>query len=260
MLETQHLKDFSIATWYEQFKDITLKAIIIELAPELLCKFRSDDYETEAEEICSTDYINQLNDALKTLNNDAFVKNNWHAPIDARFMSFGNTLKVTNISELILYFTSSDIVMNDFENKNFDSYCIVLRPWMNIHPASEFRCIVVNNVLRGISPRDWLTYYEHYAVEGPDIIHKISNFFKENIYNKFPKTTYIFDIFMTFPDSITLLDFGPLTSKTNLYAFNWREIQSIMSKGSTEEVAPVFRYLESDIGIMTRADALYKIT
>lgn len=65
-------------------------------------------------------------------------------------MSFGNTLKVTNISELILYFTSSDIVMNDFENKNFDSYCIVLRPWMNIHPASEFRCIVVNNVLRGI--------------------------------------------------------------------------------------------------------------
>lgn len=40
----------------------------------------------------------------------------------------------------------------------------------------------------------------------------------------------IFDVFITYPDAITLVDFSPLTSKTNLYAFTWKEIQNIMKK------------------------------
>lgn len=67
---------------------------------------------------------------------------------DAKFVSFGNTLKVTNVDDVILYLNASDIVMNDFSVKDA-KFCIALRPWMNIHPAAEFRCIVINNVLRG---------------------------------------------------------------------------------------------------------------
>lgn len=104
-------------------------------------------------------------------------------------MSFCNTMKVTDVSDLVLFFTSSDIIMNDFSNKSFDSFCIALRPWVDIHPASEFRCVVINNILRGISPRDWPTFYAHYAEEGPGIISKVSAFFKEHIRNKFPKHT-----------------------------------------------------------------------
>ena len=69
-------------------------------------------------------------------------------------MSFGNVLKVTNIDDLFLYLKASSIIMMDIENENFAPHCIVLRPWLNIHPASEFRCIVINNILRGITNED----------------------------------------------------------------------------------------------------------
>lgn len=65
-------------------------------------------------------------------------------------MSFGNMLKVTTLDELILYLNASDIIINDFNCKDVKFY-IALRPWLNIHPASEFRCIVINNVIRGRS-------------------------------------------------------------------------------------------------------------
>lgn len=67
-------------SWYDQFKSITLKTIIINLAPELLEKFRKEDFESEIEDICNVDYVNQIKNAIQSLNNDAFVKNNWHAP------------------------------------------------------------------------------------------------------------------------------------------------------------------------------------
>lgn len=67
-----------------------------------------------------------------------------------------------------------------------------------------------------------------------------------------------------------LVDFGPLNAKAKLHAFKWSEIQPIMQKvnfflyyqrhclrlflqSSTEDVVPVFRYLESDVGILTPA-------
>lgn len=95
------------------------------------------------------EYVNQIKNTIHQFNNEAFVKNNWHAPVDAKFVSFGNTLKVTNLDDVILYLNASDIIMNDFNHKDVN-FCIALRPWMNIHPASEFRCIVINNVLRGL--------------------------------------------------------------------------------------------------------------
>lgn len=100
-------------------------------------------------------------------------------------MSLGNTLKVTNVEELILYLNASDRIMQDFSYKDV-KFCIALRPWLNIHPATEFRCIVVNNVLRGITPRDWLTYYPHFNEDGPKIIQAILHFFCEKIKDKFP--------------------------------------------------------------------------
>lgn len=65
-------------------------------------------------------------------------------------MSFSNTLKVTNLNDLILFLNASDVIINDFNCKDMKFY-IALKPWLNIHPASEFRCIVVNKILRGIA-------------------------------------------------------------------------------------------------------------
>lgn len=59
---------------------------------QLLERLQEDGCDTDAESICSVEYINQLKNAISLLNNEAFVKNNWHAPVVSnclRFMSVG---------------------------------------------------------------------------------------------------------------------------------------------------------------------------
>lgn len=64
--------------------------------------------------------------------------------------SVGNTLKAENMDDIKLFFTTSSIIQEDFSNVKGISFCLVLRKWISIHPAAEFRCIVINNVLRGM--------------------------------------------------------------------------------------------------------------
>ncbi|XP_045481524.1 cell division cycle protein 123 homolog isoform X1 [Harmonia axyridis] len=151
-------------------------------------------------------------------------------------------------------------ITRDLETDKGIPFCIVLRPWLNIHPASEFRCIVINNILRGISPRDWPTYYPHFKEDGPQIVNNLHNFFKCKIAHKFPRSNFIFDVILVLPDDPIIVDFSPLNNKSNLLAFSWKEIHPIIKKNSLDEVSPVFRYLESDIGIMTKGNAQLKFS
>lgn len=58
-------------------------------------------------------------------------------------------MKVNSIEDILLYLSVSDTIVDDFSTDISIPFCIALKPWISIHPASEFRCIVVNNVLRG---------------------------------------------------------------------------------------------------------------
>ncbi|KAK9890153.1 hypothetical protein WA026_008959 [Henosepilachna vigintioctopunctata] len=260
MLELQDWRDFSISSWYNLFSDDVIDSRIIEISDDLLNTLLNiNNGEESEEEECSNESFFQIRNELNHLNNKVFVRNNWRSPSDARAFSFGNTLTVTSVEDILLYLSVSDRITRDFESCKGIPFCIVLRPWLNIHPATEFRCIVINKVLRGISPRDWPTYYAHFKEDGPQIIDKIHNFFKSKIL-KFPRSNYVFDVILNLPDEPIIIDFSPLNKKTNLLAFNWNEIYSIIKKSPTEEVAPVFRYLESDIGIMTRANLQHKFS
>ncbi|KAF7271564.1 hypothetical protein GWI33_015592 [Rhynchophorus ferrugineus] len=268
MLETQDWKDFSITSWYDKFKHITMETVILELPEVVLDKLiyhpasnQSDGEEEEWDEETPLpeDFKEDFKNALNTLGKTVFIKNNWHSPTDAKMFSIGNALKAQNIDDVILYFTTSTAIQQDFSNVKGVPFCLALRKWISIHPAAEFRCIVINNVLRGITPRDWPTFYGHYKEEGRQIIDALQEFFAENIKENFKRKHYTFDVILSYPDKPYVLDFGPLNSKTNLYAFSWKEINPLLNKEVPKEVSPVFRYLESDIGIMTRAEALRKI-
>lgn len=258
MLELQDFKDFSIHSWYEKFQNICLQTILVKVPDDFVSNIETNDDNKLNDLEKYKDIVLEIKNALNELNRNVFVKNNWHAPIDAKAFSFGNSLKVTNLDELLLYIQVSDRISADFDSIKNVPFYLALRPWLNIHPASEFRCIVINKILRGITPRDWPTFYAHYKEDGPQIIENINNFYKENIKNSFPRNNYTFDVILTYPADPLIMDFGPLNSKTNLYAFNWKEIQNIISKECPKDVAPVFRYLETDIGIMTKASALSK--
>jgi hypothetical protein len=79
---------------------------------------------------------------------------------DAKMFSFGNQLKVTNINELSLYLSTSNIISEDFSSQQSSiPFYIVLKPWKSIHPASEFRCIIINNILRGVGGYHAASHY-----------------------------------------------------------------------------------------------------
>ncbi|CAH0562504.1 unnamed protein product [Brassicogethes aeneus] len=253
MRETQDYIDFSITSWLDKFKSVTLKTVIIDIPIDVWIKVSDGDKIHEITESLPLELKNQIKNVIKTFNNKAFVKNNWHAPTDAKLFSLGNILQVDRCEDIFMFLTMSTIVQRDLdyiEMENIEGleFCIALKEWKNIHPASEFRCIVVGNVLRGITPRDWPTFYAHFNEEGPQIIKKTREFFNEHIKTKFPRENYIFDIVMSFSDGIYLLDFSPLNRNTVLYAFSWSEIQPLLNK-EPEDVAPVFRFLEKDIGL-----------
>lgn len=106
--------------------------------------------------------------------------------------SLGHLLKVTNPKDALLFLNCSEIISNDFEPEKYPNiyrditFCVALRPWMDIHPATEMRCIVVHNTLVGITPRDWPRYFPHFKKDCDTIIKKVEDFFKQNIIAKFP--------------------------------------------------------------------------
>ncbi|RZC42811.1 cell division cycle protein 123 -like protein [Asbolus verrucosus] len=126
MLELQDLKDFSIHNWYKNFKHISLETILLEIPSLLLQKLQSDESDVNIEEVCSKEYLVELDNAINSLNRNAFVKNNWHAPMDAKIFSFGNQLKVTNISDLTLYLSASNIISEDFSTHHNIPFLITL--------------------------------------------------------------------------------------------------------------------------------------
>lgn len=48
---------------------------------QLLERLQEDGCDTDVESVCSKEYVNQLKNAISLFNNEAFVKNNWHAPV-----------------------------------------------------------------------------------------------------------------------------------------------------------------------------------
>lgn len=79
--ETKDFKQFSVHMWYPLFSDVAIKTLIFEMDSELQKHLQEDGCDVNIENICSDKYINQLKDAIRELKSEAFVKNNWHAPV-----------------------------------------------------------------------------------------------------------------------------------------------------------------------------------
>ncbi|GLV43290.1 hypothetical protein CBL_14032 [Carabus blaptoides fortunei] len=238
------LKLFSISNWYDLFHAHIPKTIIINIPLDVLELLKDDDTDiTSVEDNASViNFSSDLNRGIVAVGGTAFLKNNWHAPQDASMFSLGHLLKVTNPKEALLFLCCSEIICADFARNSDISFCVALRPWMDLHPATEMRCIVVHNTLVGITPRDWPRYFSHFEKECDNIIKETHDFFTENI-DKFPAKHYIFDIVLN--EKVILWDFGPLNNTTELYAFDWDEIKKLI-ENEPKDVPPVFRYVAEE--------------
>lgn len=116
-----------------------------------------------------------------------FVKSNWHAPIDARWINTGQSLCVRSLDEFYQVVKASDILKEDLSRLGDDTdYVIAFREYVShIHPGSEFRCYVKRNELIGITSRWWPEFFPHFLAERSQILTEIQRFYLDHIQNKF---------------------------------------------------------------------------
>ncbi|XP_001641838.2 cell division cycle protein 123 homolog [Nematostella vectensis] len=282
-MKQQHVENCNFSSWYPRFKNVTIRSKIIPLSKEFVDYLKTDgvvlpgkpsslprheDDESDSEEWQNleedpeqatieapefNDIDTKIKEAIQELGGEVFPKLNWSAPKDASWISHDNTLRCKSPGDIYLLLKSSDTIdrvlcdafihCEDNSTQTHDSFELILRKWQNIYPAMEFRCFVRNNELVAISQRDISNYYHFLAENEDEICADILNFYESKIEEKFPDTSYVFDVYKYADQKCTLIDFSPYGVPTNPLLFTWSELDT--------EVVPdlLFKVVPSAIGV-----------
>ncbi|CAL8084321.1 unnamed protein product [Calicophoron daubneyi] len=221
---------------------------------------QSDESEDQAKRPEFPVFEAKLSRIINRLGGEVFPKLNWSAPKDASWMLCGNSLKCTTFSDVYLLLKSSDFIAHDLtapyalcSDSSLDQLpqpCIdfqptlVLRRWMNCRPDGEFRCFVRQKALIGISQRIHDAYFESIVANAELICQELSEFFKEQIRDRFPLSDYTFDVHRDPPGSdhpsdVTLIDFNVFGDPTEALLFTWSELEAV---DVDQTKLPTFRY------------------
>lgn len=175
-------------------------------------------------------------------------KLNWSAPRDATWILPSNTMKCTNASDVYLLLNASNYVMHDLAHAFDDvttkegdeiketqtEFELVLRKWVNINPALEFRVFVKQNEIVGISQRD-LNYYDFLKPLESTIRELVETFFDEVLRETFPDDDYVFDVYLPRPfDKTFLIDINPFARVTDSQLFTWHELAQLTPQDDYE--------------------------
>lgn len=282
----------SLPEWYERFRKVTLKSVIIPLPDAVLDYLRLEgslvlpkechdrhgqadgdqgdeaweDEEEQEEQPHFPDFSNQIRRALTNLGGQAFCKLNWSAPRDATWVAFGNSLRCSDLQQVYLLLKSSDFVRHDLvmpfegcsdaEEASPVKYALVLRKWTEINPGHEFRCFVRDGRLVAVTQRDGTNFYKHIKDQKDSVVSDISSFFDEQVRDKFGPATFVFDVVRSAKDVVLLLDFNPFGATTDPVLYSWPELRDL----SPNEEDPVsFRCVETDAGIQPNGMRQYSL-
>ena len=195
-----------------------------------------EEYEISVPKFCNLE--KDIKNAITALGGSVFPKLNWSAPRDASWITPDGTLKCRSFQDICLLLKSSDFIAYDltkaFEccedstvSQSKGKFELVLRRWIEISPAMEFRCFVKRNQLIAISQRDYTNFYD-FVVVSKDKIHKdITNFFKTKIQSKFMDEDFVFDVYRYKEGCVQLIDINPFSKVTDGLLFSWQEIYDI---------------------------------
>ncbi|KAH3680942.1 hypothetical protein WICMUC_000085 [Wickerhamomyces mucosus] len=170
-------------------------------------------------------------------------KLNWSAPRDATWIMATNTMKCENASDVYLILNASNYIMHDISNA-FDEVKeenngvegqddikstqlemeLILRKWVSINPALEFRVFVKNRRIIGVSQRE-LNYYDYLENLTSTIRTLIDDFFENVLVDSFPDPDFVFDVYLPRPfDKTYLIDINPFSRTTDSQLFTWHEL------------------------------------
>lgn len=192
-----------------------------------------------------------------------FVKLNWSAPKDAKWIIVNNTLECSFIEDVYLLLNASDHTAHDMNGHIYDE-CedkdtgvklapeLVIKKFIkDFNPALEFRVFVKGNEIVGVSQRD-LNHYQ-FLETLKDKIHSTIAQFHEAVLlqSEFPLRDYIMDVYIASPyEKVAILDINPFTRKWDALLFTWLELLEKDKDGLFE----VRLITETNMGALARRD------
>lgn len=183
-------------------------------------------------------------------------KLNWSAPKDALWISTTNTLKCVSASDVYLLLKSSSYIVHDLTESYSDcidneivssseedntvnpdqTFELVLRQWVAINPALEFRCFVKDRCLIGVTQRD-MNYFDFLEPLKDSFAGEIETFFEEHLQTTFKDPDFVFDVYIPRPyNRVWLIDINPYAPRTDTLLFSWDELLNI------DHTDPEFEY------------------
>ncbi|XP_071082456.1 translation initiation factor eIF2 assembly protein-like [Haliotis cracherodii] len=143
-MKKEHVLNCSFSSWYDRFKDLTIKSVVLPLPQEFIDYLHKDGVvlpegsvqgssqsrpEDENDDDDDVDwgsgsaavavapefpeFERLVKKAIQKLGGRVFPKLNWSAPRDATWISFDKTLKCTCPSDVYLLLKSSDFIAHD---------------------------------------------------------------------------------------------------------------------------------------------------
>ncbi|KKZ66611.1 cell division cycle protein 123 [[Emmonsia] crescens] len=185
---------------------------------------------------------------IEELDGKVAPKLNWSAPKDATWISATNDMQCSAPNDIYLLLKSSDFVTHDLEYA-FDGcvsdteeeeeeeqeeqksaekiripYHLVLRKYITLNPALEFRCFVRDRKLLCLCQRD-LNHFNFLFGLRDDLRDKIQTFFDIRLRDTFPDPDFVFDVYVPPPHNrVWLMDINPWALRTDPLLFSWLEI------------------------------------
>lgn len=215
---------------------------------------RYEDDEEEGEPDPSLEwkpFHEQVTETIADLGGAVMPKLNWSAPRDAQWISTTNSLKCVSASDVYLLLKSSSYIVHDLtesysdcvdtteeiiddtENQTFE---LVLRKWVAINPALEFRCFVKDRCLIGVTQRD-MNYFDFLDPLKDSFAGEIETFFEDHLQNTFADPNFVFDVYIPRPyNRVWLIDINPYAPRTDTLLFSWDELLAI------DHTDPEFEY------------------
>jgi len=209
------------------------------------------DYVNDEASIEFENILTKVNKAFDHFNGTVFPKLNWSAPKDAYYMICnGSTMNCTHPSEVIYLLKASEFITHDLtvpyhfctdlsEKATKSKMFLILKQWMDMNPAFEFRCFVRDNNLIAVSQRYANVFCSEVHRNLGEYLHRIKSFYLGNIHTKFALSSYVFDLYVS-DQEVLLIDFNVFSSDvTDPALFRWDQLVGVLDPECVPLVACV---------------------
>jgi D123 len=191
-----------------------------------------------------------LASTIDDLGGKVFIKTDWSAPLDAKWIMPGGSLSCSTSGEIFMLLKASDLSNYDLQMLKWiqeqlvgmtstdasmfptPSLHLILKPYFNLHRSGEFRAFVYDFVLRGVSQRHTSEYFSFLSEDKKLLIRDaITACYNTYILGALPLRSFVFDVYVDTNCKVWLMDVGPFGGDSESLLFNWSDFDEKYQTG-----------------------------